>query len=126
LSASAIEEFLMASDGDLTDVKHRAYGLILRYGTAALAQAWQCPKTVIYQIVNERVGSSWLQNAAMVRVRTLGARELANRTGVPGRRILIALASGTVPDELALFVTGHSQSGAGWTYPNTPSNEGLN
>ena len=26
----------MASDGDLTDVKHRAYGLILRYGTAAL------------------------------------------------------------------------------------------
>lgn len=116
----------MPSDDDLTDLKHRAYGLILRYGTAALARSWHCPKTLIYQIVNESVGSAWLHHIAVVRVRTLGARELGRRTGVPGRRIMIALASGTVPDSLALFVASHSQSGEGWSYPDTPTNEGLN
>jgi hypothetical protein len=116
----------MASNSDLADLKHRAYGLILRYGTAALARAWRCPKTVIYQIVNDSVGSSWLHRAAIVRVRTLGARELAHRAGVPARQILIALASGTVPEELALFVANHTESGTEWSYPDTPTNEGLN
>jgi len=116
----------MASDGDRTDLKHRAYGLILRYGTAALARAWDCPNTLIYQIVNDSVGSAWLHNAVVVRVRTLGARVLAHRTGVPARQILVALASGTVPDALALFVTSHTKSGTDWSYPDTPTNEGLN
>ena len=116
----------MATSADVTELKHRAYGLILRYGTAALSRAWGCPKTLIYQIVNERVGSSWLHNAAVTRVKTLGARELAHRTGVPARQILIALASGTVPDMLALFVASHAESGTGWSYPDTPTNEGLN
>src|SRR5262245_39299453 len=116
----------MASEGDLTDLIHRAYGLILRYGTSALARAWQCPKTLIYQIVNESVGSTWLHNVAVTRVRTLGAGELARRTGVPSRQILIGLASGTVPDALVLFVASHSQPGKGWSYPDTPTNEGLN
>jgi hypothetical protein len=116
----------MASNGNPTDLKHRAHGLILRYGTAALAQAWQSPTTLIYQIVNDSVGSSWLHNAAIARVRTLGARELARRTGVPTRQILVALASGTLPEAVALFVASHTESGTGWSYPDTPTNEGLN
>jgi hypothetical protein len=116
----------MSNSGDPTDLKHRAYGLILRYGVAALARVWHCPKTLIYQIVNESVGSSWLHNAAVARVRTLGARELAHRAGVPARQILIALESGIVPDALALFVASHTESGTEWSYPDTPNNEGLN
>jgi hypothetical protein len=116
----------MAGNDDITDLKHRAYGLILWYGTAALARAWRCPTTLIYQVVNDSMGSAWLHNAAVTRVRTLGARELAHRTGVPGRQILIALASGTVPEEVALFVTSHSEKETGWNYPDTPTNEGLN
>ena len=116
----------MSTDDDRTVLKHRAYGLILRYGTAVLAEAWSCPQTLIYQIVNENVGSTWLHNTVVVRVRTLGARELSHRTGMPARQILIALASGTVPEELALFVASHAKSETDWSYPDTPFNEGLN
>jgi len=116
----------MANARDLTELKHGAYGLILRYGIAALARAWHCPTTVIYQVVNESVGSAWMHHAAITRVRTLGAQELSHRTGVPARQILIALASDTVPEELALFVANHTKSGAEWSYPDTPTNEGLN
>jgi hypothetical protein len=116
----------MATKRDLTDLKHGAYGLILRYGIAALARAWHCPATLIYQVVNESVGSAWIHHAAITRVRTLGAQELAHRTGVPAKQILVALAAGRVPVELALFVTSHMESGTEWSYPDTPTNEGLN
>lgn len=116
----------MANDRDVTDLAHRAYGLILRYGTAALARSWCCPKTLIYRIVNDSVGSSWLHNAALARVRTLGARELARRAGVPARQILVGLASDTVPEDLAQFVTRHAEARVGWSYRDTPVNEGLN
>ena len=116
----------MESSGDVTDLKHRAFGLILRYGTAALARVWRCPNTLVYQIVNESVGSSWLHGAAVARVRALGARELARRAGVPARQVLISLASDTIPDDLALFVASHTAPGTGWRYPDTPTNEGLN
>ncbi len=116
----------MATNDELTDLKHRAYGLILRHGTAALARAWHCPTTVIYQIVNDSVGSNWLHNVALRRVRALGAYELARRTGVPSRQISVGLASGNVPDALAQYVTTHSEPETGWSYPDTPTNEGLN
>jgi hypothetical protein len=116
----------MPTNDRLTDLKHRAYGLILRHGTAALARAWRCPTTVIYQIVNDSVGSNWLHHAALRRVKALGAHELARRTGVPARQISVALASGNVPDALAQYVTTHTEPETGWSYPDTPTNEGLN
>jgi hypothetical protein len=117
----------MANANDSSDPRRdRTYRLILKYGSVALARAWSCPKTVIYQILDKRVGSTWVHESVVERVKSLGARELARRADVSVRQVLWVLEGGEISEPLDQFVSRHSGSAGQWGYHDTPTNEGLN
>jgi hypothetical protein len=117
----------MVNANDSSDPRRdRTYRLILKYGSVALARAWSCPKTVIYQILYKRVGSTWVHESVVERVKSLGARELARRADVSVRQVLWVLEGGEISEPLDQFVSRHSRSGGQWGYHDTPTNEGLN
>jgi hypothetical protein len=100
--------------------------LVVKYGSQVLARAWKCPKTLIYQILEKSVGSTWLREAAVKRVRGLGARELARRAEVPVHQVFYALDGGEISDPLGLFLSRHGRSNKRRAYYATRTNEGLN
>ena len=117
---------MVSGNDSLEPQRDRTYRLILKYGSAALARAWRCPKTLIYQMLYKSVGSTWAHESVLERVKSLGARELARRAGVSVRQVLRVLEGGEISEPLDQFVKSHSRSGRQWAYHDTPTNEGLN
>ena len=116
----------MSNTDGLEAGRRDVYRLVVKYGSPILARAWKCPKILIYQILEKSVGSTWLHEAAVRRVKSLGARRLARRADVPVRQVWWVLEGGEISEPLALFVSNHARSRMRRAYHDTPTNEGLN
>ena len=116
----------MANTDGIDDRRRDAHRLVVKYGSPALARAWNIPKTLIYQILEKSIGSTWLHEAAIKRVKSLGARELARRAEVPVREVLCVLDGGEISEPLGLFVSRHARARMRRAYHDTRMNEGLN
>jgi hypothetical protein len=118
--------FHVVNSDAIEDGRRIVYRLVVKYGAQVLACAWECPKTLIYQILEKSVGSTWLREAAVKRVKGLGARELARRAEVPVRQVLYVLDGGEISEPLRLFLSRHGRSKKRRAYYDTRTNEGLN
>jgi hypothetical protein len=116
----------VANTNAIEDRRRDAYRLVVKYGSRVLARSWNCPKTLIYQILEQSFSSTWLHEAAVTRVKSLGARELARRADVSVRQVWCMLEGGEISDSLDLFISTHARSGARRAYYDTRTNEGLN